>query len=152
MIHQQVLTNRLAPRYDGRMLFTSTDTQTIRERRKQFNDAILAHDVRALEKFWTPDIQVSTSANRALIGKDAYRAAFERFFGEDDFITFAREPKTITISDDGKTAAEQGEWLGRWRANVGEKRQRGVYLASWRKATGQWLIQSELYVPLGADG
>jgi ketosteroid isomerase-like protein len=134
------------------MLFTANDSQAVRDRRKQFNDAILAHNARALDQFWTPDIQVSTSANRALIGKEAYRVAFERFFAEPDFITFVRETKTVTFSDDGKIAAEQGEWLGRWKAGNGESRQRGMYLASWRKIAGQWLIQAELYVPLGDGG
>lgn len=121
----------------------------IREQRRQFNDAITAHDAAAIGAHWLPDIQVSTSSGRPLVGKDEYKRAFERFFADEAFIAFTRNTSTVTVSDDGKTAAESGEWVGRWRRRSGEQQQRGAYLASWRLIGGRWLIQAELYVPLG---
>jgi hypothetical protein len=43
-------------------------------------------------------------------------------------------------------AAEYGGWVATWR----EVRMAGDYLAVWRKVTGQWVIESELYVTLEA--
>jgi ketosteroid isomerase-like protein len=132
-------------------MFTNTEAiKTIRAQRAQFNDAILAHDPAAITTHWLPDIQVSTSAGRAIIGRDAYQQAFQGFFADTSFIAFVRETKSVLISEDGKTAAESGEWVGRWRAKQGEQRQHGAYLASWRFVAGRWLIQAELYVPLGS--
>ena len=122
------------------------DTQAIREQRRRFNEAIAAHDARRLDACWLADIHISTSAGQPIVGRVAYQQAFERFFADPSFITFIRTPTQITISDDGRTAAEAGEWVGQWR-NAAQ--QRGQYLASWHKEGGRWLIQAELYVPLG---
>ena len=46
-------------------------------------------------------------------------------------------------ADDG-CAAEQGRWTARWTGQESS----GTYLAVWRKVTGQWVIESELYVTL----
>lgn len=141
------------PNSDGDFSFVTPASQqasaVIRERRRQFNDAIAAHDATSIGAHWLPDIQVSTSSGRPLVGKDEYKHAFERFFADAAFITFTRNTLTVTVSDDGKTAAESGEWVGRWRRPAGEQQQRGAYLASWRLIGGRWLIQAELYVPLG---
>lgn len=143
------------PNSDSDFSFVTSASQqasaVIREQRRQFNDAIAAHDGAAIGAHWLPDIQVSTSSGRPLVGKDEYKRAFERFFADDAFITFARNTLTVTVGDDGKTAAESGEWVGRWRRPTGEQQQRGAYLASWRMIGGRWLIQAELYVPLGGS-
>lgn len=141
------------PNTDGDFSFVTPASQrasaVIRGQRRQFNEAILAHDATAIGAHWLPDIQVSTSSGRPLVGKDEYKRAFERFFADAAFITFARNTLTVTVSDDGKTAAEFGEWVGTWRRPTVEQQQRGAYLASWRLIGGRWLIQAELYVPLG---
>lgn len=141
------------PKPESDFSFATPETRqastVIREQRRQFNDAIMTHDAAAIGAHWLPDIQVSTSSGRPLVGKDEYKRAFERFFADASFITFTRTTSTVTVSDDGKTAAEAGEWLGRWRRQNGEQQQRGAYLASWRLIGGRWLIQAELYVPLG---
>ena len=41
-------------------------------------------------------------------------------------------------------AAESGRWTARWTGET----LGGTYLAVWRKVTGQWVIESELYVTL----
>ena len=134
------------------LLFTHNvkrETQAIREQRHQFNDAITAHDARTVGACWLPDVQVSTSAGRPLVGREAVQRAFDHFFADADFITFIRTPTQIAISEDGHTAAETGEWLGHWRAKNRRRIQRGTYLGSWRKRGEQWLLQAELFVPLG---
>ncbi len=125
------------------------EAQAIREQRRRFNEAIAAHDTRKLDACWLADIHVSTSDNQPLIGRAAYQKAFEAFFAMPNFVTFVRTPGQVTVSGDGQTAAETGEWAGQWRLAANDLDiRRGQYMASWRKEGGRWLIQAELYVPL----
>ncbi len=128
------------------------DERAIRTQRRLFNEAIAAHDLRRIGACWLPDIQVMTSANTSLVGREAVQRAFEQFFADPAFVTFVRTPTGIQISNNGESAAETGEWEGHWRAS-GDKGlptiRRGVYLGSWRKESGRWLLQCELFVPLG---
>lgn len=123
------------------------EADAIRAQRQLFNAAIAAHDARRISACWLPDIQVSTSSGRPLIGRDAVQQAFEQFFADPAFVTFERTPDQVTISSDGRTAAETGHWVGSWRGNP-PSMMRGAYMASWQKDGGRWLIQAELYVPL----
>lgn len=126
------------------------EAHAIREQRRRFNEAIATRDTRKLDACWHADIHVSTSDHKPLIGRAAYQRAFEEFFAMPNFITFTRAPTQITVSADGRTAAEVGEWDGQWRLPGNDRDiRRGQYLASWRKEGGRWLIQAELYVPLG---
>jgi hypothetical protein len=50
----------------------------------------------------------------------------------------------VTPDSAGGRAAEHGTWVATWR----DVRMAGDYLAVWRKVTGQWVIESELYVTL----
>jgi len=134
------------------LLFTHNvkrETQAIHEQRRLFNDAITAHDTRNVGACWLPDVQVSTSAGRPLVGREAVQRTFDHFFADPDFITFTRTPTQVLISEDGRTAAESGEWIGYWRAKNGRRIQRGTYLGSWSKRGEQWRLQAELFVPLG---
>lgn len=125
------------------------EEKAIREQRRLFNEAIAAHDARQVGATWLSDIQVSASDGRAMIGREAVQKAFEGFFADPNFIAFVRTPTQIRLSEDGNTAAEHGNWVGRWH-HAGELSTRhGVYLGSWRKQGWRWLIQAELYVPLG---
>ncbi len=54
----------------------------------------------------------------------------------------------IEIDQDGARAAEQGRWTALWRGADGETAMAGTYLAVWRKVSGQWVIEAELYVTL----
>ena len=126
------------------------EAHAIREQRRRFNEAIAAHDTRKLDACWLPDIHISTSDGQPIVGRTAYQKAFESFFAMPNFVTFVRTAKQITVSADGHTAAETGEWDGQWRLPDNDLDiRRGQYMASWRKEGGRWLIQAELYVPLG---
>jgi uncharacterized protein (TIGR02246 family) len=125
------------------------EAQAIREERRLFNEAIAAHDARHISDCWLPDVQVSTSDGRPLVGREAVRRAFEMFFADPTFITFTRTPTEVKVSEDGRTAAEFGEWVGEWRKADHSHIQRGAYLASWRKQNKRWLLHAELFVPLG---
>ena len=131
-----------------RVVNVQREEKAIREQRRLFNEAITAHDARTISATWLPDIQVSPSDGRPMVGREAVQKAFEGFFADPSFIIFVRTPNQVQISEDGTSAAEHGEWVGRWQ-HAGEiSIRRGVYLGSWRKQAGRWLIQAELFVPL----
>ena len=125
------------------------EEKAIREQRRLFNEAIAAHDARNIGACWLSDVQVSTSDGRPLVGRDEVQHAFEQFFADPSFVTFIRTPTQIMLSEDTRTAAENGEWVGLWRRTDGPSTRRGAYLASWHKQGGRWLLQAELFVPLG---
>ena len=124
------------------------DEQAIREQRRLFNEAIAAHDAKRVGDCWLADVHVSASDGRPLIGRAAVQKAFEQFFADPTFVTFTRTPMTVTLSEDGSSAAEAGDWIGLWRKADGPTTRRGTYLASWRRQGRSWLLQAELFVPL----
>ena len=79
-------------------------------------------------------------------------AAFSSRFRDPEFVTYVRTPTTVSISQGGGFAAEQGEWVGTWNRKDGEMSVRGVYLAQWQKRVGAWRIRSEVFVALSCDG
>ena len=60
-------------------------------------------------------------------------------------IIAVEKPDAVTLDTTGDHAAESGRWRAHWKA--GEMA--GTYLAAWRRITGQWVIESELFVTLG---
>jgi ketosteroid isomerase-like protein len=128
------------------------DEQTIRRLRAEFNRAIAAHEIGALPKYWREDLHVTTGVGRQLAGRDAARGAFETIFADPTFITYTRTPEKVELSASGVRASESGRWAGEWKKPDGTMEWRGTYLAMWRKESGQWLIQSELYVALKCQG
>ncbi len=125
------------------------DERAIRNQRAQFNEAIAAHDRKRVSVFWLSDIQIMTSAGNALNGRDAVQRACDGFFADPNFVTFVRNSITVRVSEDGTRAAENGEWEGHWRGDGLQSIQRGAYMGSWRREGGRWMLQCELFVPLG---
>ena len=125
------------------------DERAIRNQRMQFNEAIAAHDRKRVSAFWLPDIQIMTSAGNALNGRDAVQRAFDAFFADPNFVTFVRNTISVRVSEDGARAAESGEWEGHWRDEDLQSIQRGAYMGSWHRESGRWMLQCELFVPLG---
>ena len=102
----------------------------IRARRRLTNRLIAAHHAGRLRPFLDPQVKVI--------------AAFEAQFRDPDFVTYDRTPERIEVDQAGLRAAESGRWVGSWRAG----RMAGAYMAIWRKVTGQWVIESEMFVTL----
>lgn len=65
---------------------------------------------------------------------------------------YVRTPKAIEVNAAWGVASERGEWTGRWSEKDGVVEIGGTYLAQWRQAAGQWLIQAELFVPTHCRG
>ena len=116
----------------------------IRARRRLTNKLIAAHDAARLRPFFAANANLIAGDGDLIVGADAILQAFASQFGDPDFGTYVRGTETVEIDAAGERAAETGRWTARWAA--GEMG--GRYLAAWRKQTGQWLIESELYVTL----
>jgi len=116
----------------------------IRARRKLTNRLIAAHDAARLCPFFTPDVKLIVGDGGLILGVDAVIDAFAAQFADPAFETYIRETETVTLDAQGLRAAEAGRWTGVYR----DAELRGTYLAVWRKVTGQWVIESELYVTL----
>ena len=72
-------------------------------------------------------------------------AAFASQFADKGFIAYVRTTEQIDLDASGNRAAERGRWVGSWKDAA---EQSGTYLATWKKVTGQWVIENELFVTL----
>lgn len=118
----------------------------IRARRRLTNKIIAAHDAVRLKPFFAADASLIAGDGGLIAGREAILAAFAGQFADADFGTYVRETDRVEIDAAGQRAAEHGRWTARWTA--GEMS--GTYLACWRRETGQWVIESELFVTLTA--
>ncbi len=116
----------------------------IRARRRLTNKLIAAHDADRLRPFLSPHATVVAGDGSLITGADAVVSAFASQFRDPGFIAYVRTPETVELDQSGVRAAERGRWVGSWR----QARMAGAYLASWRKVTGQWVIEAEMFVTL----
>ncbi len=117
----------------------------IRARRKLTNRLIAAHDAGRLKPFLRPDITLITGDGTVIAGAGAVLDAFAAQFADPAFVTYERTTVSVELDQDEGRAAEAGRWVATWRD---APTLTGTYLAAWRKVTGQWVIESELYVTL----
>ena len=117
----------------------------IAARRKLTNKLIAAKDAARLRPFLDPRVTVIAGDGSLLLGAEDVLAAFASQFAEPGFIAYARATEDIALNTAGTRAAERGRWMGQWRD---APEQSGTYLATWKKVTGQWVIENELFVTL----
>lgn len=117
----------------------------IRARRKLTNRLIAAHDAARLKPSLHPDVTLIAGDGTVLSGAAAVLEAFAGQFSDPAFVTYERITGTVELDQDEARAAESGRWIATWRD---AQTLTGTYLAVWRKVTGQWVIESELYVTL----
>ncbi|MDB5443882.1 MAG: hypothetical protein JWP73_2258 [Phenylobacterium sp.] len=116
----------------------------IRARRKLTNKLIAAHDAARLRPFFAADARLVAGDGGLLTGADAILDAFAGQFRDPEFGSYVRDAETVEIDQAGERAAELGRWTARWTG----AEMSGRYLACWKKQTGQWVIESELFVTL----
>lgn len=126
----------------------TTPEDAIRARRRLTNKLIAAHEAARLRPFLDPQVKVIAGDGALITGADAVISAFEAQFRDPTFIAYERMPDEVEIAQAGLRAAERGRWVGSWT----QARMSGVYLAAWRKVTGQWVIESETFVTLDGEG
>lgn len=123
---------------------TAAET-AIRARRKLTNKLIAGHEAARLRPFLAPTINLIAGDGSLLVGLDAVLSAFEAQFRDPAFVTYLRTTESVSSDQGEARAAETGTWAATWRdAPI----LTGPYLAVWKKVTGQWVIESELYVTL----
>jgi hypothetical protein len=115
-------------------------SDAIRARRRLTNKFIADKQALRLRPFFAADARVIPGGGGLILGADAIVAAFAEQFRDPGFVAYVRTPETIEVDDPGEVAAETGRWTGNGQS--------GAYLAAWRKITGQWVIESELFVTL----
>jgi ketosteroid isomerase-like protein len=122
----------------------TTAENAVRARRKLTNKLIASHEAARLRPFFMADAKVIVGDGGLILGADAIVQAFAAQFAEPGFVTFLRETLEVELDAEGARAAEAGRWTGQWTSHE----LRGTYLAAWRRITGQWLLESELYITL----
>jgi ketosteroid isomerase-like protein len=122
----------------------TTPEDAIRARRRLTNKLIAAHEAQRLRPFFAHGARLIAGDGALLQGADAIVEAFAAQFRDPDFTTYVRTAETVELDQAGERAAEAGRWIAHWRG--GEMA--GTYMAVWRKVTGQWVIESELFVTL----
>ena len=112
----------------------------IRARRRLTNKFIAERQALRLKPFFAPDARLIPGGGGLVLGADAIVEAFAQQFREPGFVAYVRTPDAVELDAAGETAAETGRWTGNGQS--------GAYMAAWRKITGQWVIESELFVTL----
>ena len=123
----------------------TTPEDAVRARRRQTNRLIAAKAVSRLTPFFDPSAVLIAGDGATIIGRAAIIEAFASQFADPNFLAYERVTDRVSFDGAKDRAAEHGRWTGRW---TGGPAMSGDYLAVWRKVTGQWLIERELYVTL----
>jgi hypothetical protein len=118
----------------------TTPEDAIRARRRLTNRLIAEREAQRLRPFFVSDAKLITGDGGLILGADAIVEAFAAQFREPGFVAYVRTPDSVEIDAAGGRAAETGRWTGAGLS--------GAYMAVWRKVTGQWAIESELFVTL----
>jgi ketosteroid isomerase-like protein len=129
-----------------------SDEELIRAARARSNQAIAAHDLDGIARAWMTDVHVVSSTSAQTAGREQNRQRMATQFTNRPDTVYVRRPATIDVYPAWSVASERGEWTGRWTEPDGTLEIGGTYLAQWRKAEGQWLIQAELFVPTRCTG
>lgn len=123
----------------------TTPQDAIAARRKLTNKLIAAKDAARLRPFFDPRVTLIAGDGSLLLGAEDVLAAFAGQFVDKGFVAYVRSTEEIALNADGSRAAERGRWVGTWKD---APEQSGTYLATWKKVTGQWIIENELFVTL----
>lgn len=126
--------------------------QSIRALREQSNAAIARHDTAGIAATLAPRVVVFTSTSAMTIGRDENARMFAGQFAVRPDVGYRRTPSDVRVFEAWRMASEQGRWVGRWTDADGPVRIEGIYFAKWRQLDGQWLIESETYVPERCTG
>lgn len=118
----------------------TTPEDAIRARRRLTNKLIAGREAVRLKPFFATEATLIPGSGGLIVGVNAIVAAFADQMREPGFVAYVRTPEIVEVAGAGNQAAETGCWTGNGQA--------GAYMAAWRKVTGQWVIESELFVTL----
>ena len=128
-------------------LFAQSDIEQIISVRNASNKAIKAFDNVLNSSFQTDDILITTGSGTLLTGKEALNTYINNSKGANTMY-FERTPDEIQVNTTKGLAWESGIWKG-YDINKSDRViVQGKYSAMWTKASGKWLIKSQLFVTL----
>ena len=138
-------------------LTAASEIEAIREARLAQNRAIREQDLDAIARVLEEDVHVTSGIGIHVVGREAYRDAYEQDFRALENVVYTRMPDEIELSNvetglADRIAAESGTWTGSFVTLRGPAQMRGVYTAMWRKRGGRWRINSEIFVSLTCSG
>lgn len=122
------------------------DEHKIRKIREASNNALRVYDNDLVLSFLTEDVLTTTGNGTLLAGKEALRN-YILAAGESKMY-WIRTTHEVDVNEDKGLAWETGTWKGYDPKQGEEAIIGGKYSAQWTKASGKWLIKSQLFVSL----
>ena len=120
------------------------DKELIWKARQSSNEAIAKRDVEGITKYWLDDYVVIRGSGVIEHGKETNKKNWDSIFKETPKTYFERKPSEVIISKNNPDIAwETGVWKGFNTYSMG-----GRYSAQWKRKSGEWKIQAELFVAL----
>jgi ketosteroid isomerase-like protein len=113
--------------------------------REASNKAIRNFDHELNATFSTDDAFITTGAGTLISGKEAQSAYLNSLQGPKMF--WIRTPDEVIVNPKTNLAWETGTWKG-YHEDFEQAVVGGKYSAQWTKASGTWLIRSQLFVTL----
>ncbi len=123
----------------------------IRFARAQADAAFLRRDFATVALPLVENVQLTGPVWRTL-NKDELLKRHGRLCKERTDVSWTHFPQKIRINTNWRVAAETGVWRERWTAPDGPVEIEGSYSALWRQSRDQWLLDSEVFVPLKCTG
>ncbi len=134
----------ISPFLDQKLKAQNQDIQEILSQREASNQALRAFDEELNATFSTDDAFITTGAGTLLAGKEALSTYLKSQKGPKMY--WIRTPDEVLVNSKTQLAWETGTWKG--YSDAAEAIVGGKYSAQWTKASGVWLIQSQLFVTL----
>jgi ketosteroid isomerase-like protein len=121
------------------------EVSQILEQRQASNQALRAFDEELNASFSTEDALITTGAGTLISGKKELIKYIQESTGPRMY--WIRTPDEVLVNPKTMLAWETGTWKGYVEGSE-ESVVGGKYSAQWSKASGTWLIQSQLFVTL----
>lgn len=122
------------------------DEQEIRKIREASNSALRAYDNELVLSFLTEDVLTTTGNGTLLAGKEALH--YYILEAGESKMYWIRTALEVKVNEAKGLAWETGTWKGYDPEQSEEAIIGGKYSAQWTKASGKWLIKSQLFVSL----
>ena len=113
--------------------------------REASNQALRAFDDELNATFSTEDALITTGAGTLISGKKELMKYIQESTGPKMY--WIRTPNEVIVNPKTQLAWETGTWKG-YVEGSDEAVVGGKYSAQWTKASGTWLIRSQLFVTL----
>lgn len=130
-------------------LYAQTSEEQIRIVREASNAALKALDEEANFEFLTDNVLITTGNGSLISGKDELRS-YIAAASDAQPMYWVRIPGEIRVNEERGLAWETGVWNGYDADDQNGKTPlfRGNYAAQWIRVSGEWKIQSQLFVTL----